>query len=275
MKDLVIGCVTNYTFDFIKPWVNSLDRCGFSGDKYVICYDVNEDLILELNSRGYRIIRSRLNGSNIVLTRFIDIWSTFKFHVKDEYRYIISTDVKDVVFQTNPSDWLERNIGNKKINVACESIKYKDEPWGNNNFPLSFNQDIYNEYKNNLIVNAGTISGEFHSFLDLALNLYLICGKSPQYVPGGGGPDQAALNLLLGLEPYKSIVNIAMSESGYAAQLGTTGPQVQEHIKNSLVEPTPVLNNNLVCTSMGVPFSIVHQYDRVPEWKNLMERKYA
>jgi hypothetical protein len=30
-----------------------------------------------------------------------------------------------------------------------------------------------------------------------------------------------------------------------------------------------------VCTSNEQVFSLVHQYDRVPEWKELIEKKYA
>ena len=30
-----------------------------------------------------------------------------------------------------------------------------------------------------------------------------------------------------------------------------------------------------VLTSLGRPFSIVHQYDRVPEWRKLIEVKYG
>ena len=29
MKDVVIGCITNYTFENIKLFVNSIDRSGF------------------------------------------------------------------------------------------------------------------------------------------------------------------------------------------------------------------------------------------------------
>ena len=66
-----------------------------------------------------------------------------------------------------------------------------------------------------------------------------------------------------------------MSEDGYAAQLGTTGPQIQNKYGDKVVEKTPILVDNLVCTSNEQVFSLVHQYDRVPEWKKLIEEKYA
>ena len=45
MKDIVVGCITGYDFDKIKPWVNSLDRCGFDGTKAMVCYDVDYDTV--------------------------------------------------------------------------------------------------------------------------------------------------------------------------------------------------------------------------------------
>lgn len=287
MKDIVIGCITNYNFDKIKYWVNSLDRSGFTGDKIMICYNIDYDVVEELTKRGYIIFGFHKNDEarrleynkkdfNICLERFIHIWYFLNnLQNKEQYRYVISTDVKDVVFQSNPSEWLEKNIGNKKINVASESLKYKDEPWGTHNLYQSFGPLIHQNNNENTIYNAGTISGEFNTFVDLCLNIFLACGGAPSNVPGGGGPDQAALNVLLNLQPYKDITNFATSESGYAAQLGTTAdPNKIEEFKKVLLEPTPYLEDGIVKTSTGVPFSIVHQYDRVPSWKNIIESKY-
>ena len=68
--------------------------------------------------------------------------------------------------------------------------------------------------------------------------------------------------------------SFAMSEDGYAAQLGTTGPQIAGKYEDRLLEKSPILVDNTVCTSKGIPFAMVHQYDRVPEWKNIIEKKY-
>jgi hypothetical protein len=253
----------------------------------MICYNVSHDVVDELVKRNYKVFAFQNNEKqkrfeyakqnfNICLERFWHIWQFLNnLPNKDQYRYIISTDVRDVVFQSNPSEWLEKNIKDKKLNVACESIKYKDEPWGQNNLKLSFGNGVYEQMKDNLIYNAGTISGEFKSFLDMCLNLYLLCGHSPENVPGGGGPDQAALNVLLNFEAYKYITNFAMSEDGYASQLGTTGQTNNfQTFKPFLVEPIPMMIDGVVCTSTGKPFSIVHQYDRVTEWKNIIEKRY-
>jgi hypothetical protein len=288
MRDIVIGAITNYNWDQIKCWVNSLDRSGFSGSKIMICYNISYEVAEELTKRNYSVFAFSKNDEakqlqyskqnfNICLDRFMHIsYFLNKLSNKEDYRYVISTDVRDVIFQSNPSEWLEKNIGNKELNVACESIRYKDEDWGRQNLNLSFGPLIYDQMKDSLIYNAGTISGKFQTFLDFCQNIFISCGGAPAHVPGGGGPDQAALNVLLNMKPYKDITNFAMSEDGYAAQLGTTMfPQKIEKYRPFLVEPTPIIKDDLVCTSTGKPFAIVHQYDRVPELVELFEKKYA
>jgi len=284
MKDIVVGCITGYNFDKIKPWVNSLDNCGFEGTKAMICYNIDYDTVDELVKRNYSILAFGKDEENrtfkypqekfsIVVERFLHLWYLLK-KFKGQYKNIITTDVKDVIFQTNPSEWLDKNLGDKQINVACESIRYKDENWGTNNLMKSFGTLIHEECNENLIYNAGTISGNFDTMVDFFLNIYMLCNGTQHFIEGGGGPDQAALNVLLNMKSYKDITNFAKSEDGWAAQLGTTGPQIAHQYGDKIVEPNPILEGDMVCTSNGTPFALVHQYDRVPEWKEIIEKKY-
>lgn len=284
MNDIVIGCITGYDFDKIKPWVNSLDRSGFQGTKAMLCYNVDFETVEQLVERDYSVLTFSKNEEqkrfeykenfSIVVERFFHLWY-FLRQFKNEYRYIVTTDVKDVVFQNNPIEWLEKNISDKEINVGCESIKYEDEEWGKNNLQKAYGSVLYEHNKNNLIYNAGTISGKFDTMIDLFLNIYMVCQGTSHYIDGGGGPDQAALNILLNMKPYKDITNFAKSEDGYAAQLGTTGPQIRNVVKHKLVENCPILIEDTVCTFAEKPFAIVHQYDRIPEWKEIIEKKYG
>jgi hypothetical protein len=283
MKDVVIGCITGYDFEKIKPWVNSLDRSGFDGVKTMVCYNVSYETVEELVKRNYTVLALNKDESNrkfvykddfsIVVERFLHMWYFLK-KLQGQYRYIVATDVKDVIFQGNPSDWLEKNMGDAQINVACESIRYKDEEWGAHNMFKAFGAVLHDHTKDNLIYNAGTVSGNFDTMLDFFLNVYLLCNGTSHFTEGGGGPDQAAVNILLNMKPYKDITRFTASEEGWAAQLGTTGPQVAGKYAGKLVEKSPILVDNVVCTSDGTPFVMVHQYDRVPEWKEIIEKKY-
>src|SRR4051812_26174313 len=126
MRDLIIGAYTNYDWNKIKYWANSIDRCGFTGDRAVIVYNSEFDAVRNLANLGFKISAFTKNEVTnsfhypdrlvIVVQRFLHLWSFVNTLPNlDEYRYVITTDVKDVVFQHNPSEWIEKNIGDKKI----------------------------------------------------------------------------------------------------------------------------------------------------------------
>jgi hypothetical protein len=159
MNDLVIGAITNYNFNAIEPWVNSLERSGFDGDKAMLCYNINFDVCNELRNRGFKVFGFEQNEElrrleytkpnfNVVVERFLHMAFVLR-ELDTKYRYIISTDVKDVVFQRNPSEWLEKNLGDTyKVAAASESIGYDQEDWGNFNLFRSFGPQIYQTFRN-------------------------------------------------------------------------------------------------------------------------------
>lgn len=286
-KDLVIGFITGYNYDKLKPWVNSLLQSGFTGDKFMVVYNINFEVTHELESKGFNIIGFNRDNNNqrwsfnepfnIVVSRFEHLWHIYRTILKSKnYRYIISTDVADVIFQTNPSEWLEQNLGNKKLCVGGESLRYVDEPWGMHNMYASFGPLAADFMHDKPIHNAGTIAGTADCFVDLCYNISLLCRGAPLHVPGGGGPDQAALNLLLNMEHFKDITLYNNHDSGWACQCGTTvDPTKMEQFRPHLLSPEPHFDGEYVYTSGGKKFVLVHQYNRVPTWKEKLERKYG
>lgn len=291
MKDILIGTITNYNKDNLKPWVESIKQSGFTGDKYMVCYNITYDTVQYLQDHDFKICvfenipQRQMYGYNfppnfhVCVHRFLHMWSflnNLPEEIKQSYRYIISTDVGDVIFQSNPSTWLEQHLEGThyEINAATESLKYKDEVlWGADNMKTSFGNEVYEHIKDNLIYNAGTISGKFQTILDMFIVIYNMCQGFKT-----ANPDQAAYNLLLSLEPYKSKTKFNMSEDGWAAQLGTTmNPSALNYFKNNIVENLPIVDekNQLICTSNGTPFVIVHQYNRLPELIQMMRKKYS
>lgn len=282
MKDVLIAAITNYTFDKIKHFVNSIERSGFSGHKVMIVYNVPSSTVEELKKREWNVIGFNLdeNSKSYTYKENFRIMCDRQIHyhqaieqLNDEFgdlRYVMAIDPKDVIFQYNPSEWLEKNMGDKKINVGCESLAYKDEQWGKNNLIESFGDYIYERCKDNLIFNCGTMAGDWKAMSELFLNIYLLCMGSPNQTP-----DQAALNTLLSFDVYKNITRFTMSEDAWACQAGTTVDiKVVSINKQNLVEPQPYLDVDVVKTSKGIPFALVHQYDRIPEWKSVLEAKY-
>jgi len=266
LEQVVIGCITKYDYKQIEPWVVSLERSGYTGHKHMIVYDIEASTIEKLLSKGFGITRGTGQSSNICVNRFHDLALFHKMHM-GQYHQVVSTDVKDVVFQTNPFEY-----DFDELIVSTEGIKYKDEPWGKNNLTLSFGDEVYNNLKNQEIYNAGVIGGRLDTVTGLSSIIYQLCAGRPQYVPGGGGPDQAALNFLLNTPAYTH----TQFTQDWVCQAGTTAdPTKIEQFRPNLFVEEPIMTVGGVVTNQKYErFTMVHQYDRVPLWKEIIDRKY-
>jgi hypothetical protein len=59
----------------------------------------------------------------MVLADFTTILHQFLAPQISRVRYVITTDVKDVVFQLNPSEWLDENMQGAQLVAASEAVK--------------------------------------------------------------------------------------------------------------------------------------------------------
>jgi hypothetical protein len=282
MKDIVIGAYTNYDWNKIKYWVNSINRSGFDGYKMMIAFNSDKDTVKKLIDSGFSVIAFNENENGyyykdtkipIHVERFFHIWDVLS-KIKEKIRYVITTDVKDVVFQENPSKRIEEYLGfQTKYNLmaASESMRYMDEPWGNQNLYETFGAYFHEKYKSNLIYNVGVIAGDYEYVRDLCLQIFQTSINRPIPIV-----DQAVYNFLLWQKPLSDITLKLDSESGWAAQLGTTmDPTKIGAFKPFLAEPSPIMIDDVVKTNGLTPYCIVHQWDRVPALHDMIERKYG
>jgi hypothetical protein len=282
VNDLVITAVSEYGYDKLKPWVKSLNASGYTGRKAIICFNILDDTVQSLVDEGIEVIitSNKRNASNTGyvyadgftyhVPKFRHFANWFFLRQLKDIRYVISTDCADVVFQSNPSEWLEKNLGDKKLNYGGESLKYQDEPWGFDNMLTSFGPVIQDHMKSRPIYNAGSMAGEFQTFIDfsLAVHLATMDNRNPM-------PDQAGVNLLLSLEPYKSITKFNDHDTNWACQCGTTvDPTKMDSFRPFLLSPEPKFQDGYAYTSTGEKYVLLHQYNRVPEWKAKIEAMY-
>jgi hypothetical protein len=238
---------------------------------------VDKDTLQKVNEAGFQAIvlsqpdefgnfkyESRLP---VHVERFFHIYNFLR---ENRYRYVITTDVKDVIFQKNPIEYIEENLGDKKLMFASESLLYKDEPWGNQNLLETFGAYFHSIFKNNLIFNVGVLAGRGDDMRDLACMIFNMSINRPIPIV-----DQSTFNFMISMAPYLYTSLYLKSEDAWACQLGTTAdPSKIEQFKPFLEEPSPRFENGKVVTSVGKEFTIVHQYDRVPDWKSIIEKEY-
>ena len=278
MKDLIIGASTGYTWDTLKYWVNSINQSGFDGDKVLVLMNCDRETTMKVSNAGFTIIGFEQDaqgnlvykheGIPVHVERFIHIYEHL---CRTDYRYVITTDVKDVIFQKNPIKFIEENIGNKNLMFASESIRYKNEAWGNQNLLETYGQYIYEKFKDKEIYNVGVLAGKGSAMRDLCINIFTAAINRPIPIC-----DQSTFNFMISQHPYIDTSKYMKSEDGWACQLGTTGdPSKIEQFKPYLLEKTPIFEDGKVWTSHGHEFTIVHQYDRVPEWRKVIEKKYG
>jgi hypothetical protein len=268
-KNLIIGGFSGYNFNQLKPWVDSIDDVGMDADKCMIVGNTDNNTLEKLQERNFNIVKFQPQ-QNLPphIPRWIHVYSFLKEHGHN-YENVVMTDLKDVYFQGDPFKWMEENLGDKKIVAGSECLLYKDEPWGNQNLIDTFGHYIYNEFKDCEIYNVGVLGGKTEYLRDLFLHNFLLALRVP------GALDQGTFNLLMHTHPYKDIVLFAKQMDGWACQAGTVAdPTKMDQFRPNLLEPEPIYKDGIVYTSKGKPFTIVHQYDRVPEWKSHIQKKY-
>ena len=299
-KDLIVGVVDKYDWDKIKYWANSIEQSRFDGYKALIVYNMDKATADILTQKQFMLIGCSQyddtkgfvfeGNTNIMVDRFLHIHHFLSMLDKPmDVNRVIITDVRDVVFQSNPTKWLDEYFLNGfELIVGSENLTYKNEPWGKNNIIKAFGEYFYERLKDNPIYCAGVIGGELEGIKDFCLNLWLICrGLSPR-VEGGGGPDQAAMNIMLNMELYRYGTYFTSPSQTWVLHAGTSlsaikagsGGIGEEYIRNPnfkidfLVDLDYDVVDDKVCFD-GNQITILHQWDRVPDWKRLIETKYA
>jgi len=279
-KDLIVTTISeNYNWVDIKNWIISLKNTSYKGDVLVLAYNFPDkhEYIDKLNQLGVQVLTPKntyraeydndfiwhsgqvtpSNANKLIHNvRLFHLWQYFTETQTDlDYNRVIFTDGRDVVFQTNPSDWLDEFMI-KDILVPSEGILYKDESWNTNNALLNYGPYIY-EYilKESEACNVGTFACSASICKDLCLTLYLMSNNI-------GHADQPSFNILT-----KTLLKDKCQWVNYndlwALQIGTIVNDLDQHVK---------FENGIISSiKTNKPYCLVHQYDRVPEYKNYFD----
>ncbi len=275
-KDLIIGAFNNYTdYDVLKPWVQSIKDTGFTGDTVLFAIGTTPELVKKLIEEGVIVIPVPRNDKMMIhMQRFIHIYNFLKEN-EGVYRYVVSTDVRDVIFQSNPFDYLEDRVDSMFVTglvASSEAIRIEDEEWNRENIRKNFGDYFYNEVKENEVCNVGVLAGRSVLIRELCFYLYQFSMNRPDWVA-----DQAAYNILLGSKLWSAKTHMTRLKDAWAVNAHVTNkPDLVEKLKPYLLEKAPTMSDDgRIINSDGIPFVIVHQYDRVPEWMEYFSKKYG
>lgn len=272
-QDIVIGAVDGYEWPQCDLWANSLKMSGYTGRKALIVYDASDDFLAWATREGFEIVRAEKNPAQPVYwKRYFDIWKAAKQLRLDEARYVIHTDVRDVVFQRNPSEWLTTHW-TMPVMVVSEAIKHKDTWFNRECTKQAFGEEAYELLADEEVYCSGVIAGIWADGLnELFLQIFLLCRGSAV-----ANCDQAAMNIIVnsrawGVAANEGFGDLAAMDRGWACHCAVS---LDPAMRQFLTEDPPVIDGDTVKTSDGKPFAIVHQYDRIPELAAAFARKYG
>jgi hypothetical protein len=299
-KDLIIGGISNYGWDDVKYWVNSIKKSDFKGDIVLVAGNITKETIEKLVEEGVKLsiyghqqddgnFRTPSGGVPHV-ERFFYIYNFLRTAAED-YGIVIATDVRDVVFQYNPTVWMEDNFifGRRNLIVPSEGLKYKDEVWNSNNLNQALGPFFHKVFEDMEICNVGIIAGENRYVRDLMLMLFQLSINRPIPVV-----DQVMFNFMINQLPWKLETHTTHNGEAWVANMGATlaaiqsghGDIAQQYGRHQsgerlygtkYMDDQPYIDEDgVVLTKQDGPqFCIVHQYDRVNGLKELVEKRYG
>lgn len=252
----------------VEPFVVSLRRSGYDGRCILITGNdsVGIDILSKYEIETYDLGNFEGHPFQVRPPTTIKIMEK----EKDNVRYILAVDTRDVIFQSNPMMWIENHIGDYSLIVTTEGGTYDGGTESNNEnvrrMTAMYGNQEYQKLKNAPICNGGVIAGTPQAMIDFRKALQQEIDKFPNGVPGlgtreeGWPCEQAIMNYVLNTEPFYGQTLIAGPEDGFAF--------CYQHIFNGAT----ARDNVIYPSKSDVPYPIVHQY---LEWRDILWTKYS
>lgn len=250
-KNLVLSAAIGYNFDQIKNFIISL-RKYFSGEVHIII-DKNENkLEQEILKYDCKSIKTSVNKKRIQFKRY-KIYLEF---LKDKkFDNILLCDSRDIYFQNDPFKYDYK----KTINFFLEDHIIKDCPYNSNWILKTYGKSKFDMMSEKTILCSGTVLGNYNKIKEYLhlMNNYIEkyrYRKKLKYLltfrpdPEGRGCDQAHANFIVHNNLIKDIKLHKNSDGPIATVY---------YLKKINFD-----NNNRLLNNKGVPYNLVHQYDK-------------
>jgi hypothetical protein len=273
-RDCVIGCFLGYGWNDVQVWARSLKASGFGGRKLALVRAPGPGCREALLSEGFDVVDySHLpvaGAPHVERFSFLRRYLHDRYRAGEVFRWVITTDVRDVCFQHDPLRYLEQ-FDPPQLVLSQEGLRYAHAEWNAHNLRAAFGEEALEMLHDTPAHNVGVLAGGHRAIAALA---FLI----EQLARGARDPisDQAALNLLVEEIAGPPLVHRANAAEPWACQAGVmVDPRRIERNRPHLLGPEPIWREGQVLTSDAEAYAIVHQYDRVPAWRDTIVGRYT
>ena len=317
-QDVILGVLggpwCGFKYPGVEAYLISIQRSGFTGRKVMLAWQIRSEVKQKLIEYGFEVVDIMpWPPEPFFHARMRLAWDYLKDHHK-EFRFVFWLDVKDLILQSNPSVWMEQNIGNAKLIASSECVTIEQEETNQIWARDILGEEKYREIKNDEVINGGTWAGESEAMTEVFHQVHLGCNKYTGQYP----PCQIWINYVMHTKPFVNMLRIPRWSEGFAACLHPmwwSGARAK--CKPYLRDEPPVLNAETSILYPGIkgeakskgvafndrwgkdvelrflpadcnplagvgcveipsnkPFSIVHGYDRDWGLKAMFEFKY-
>ena len=276
--DAVIGVIKNYDWEKIRAYVVSLNRSGFTGAKLMFVEGVTVAAREGLVTNGFTLIDFK-TPPDFVAEEQKDYLTFGRYRFKPvidylkqqpKFRNLIWCDVRDQVFQSNPSVWLEQNTAPAQIIAAGEGWLVKDEGY-NDGWTKKVSPQDYEWLREQEICCSGTFAGTADAVLGIFERIWEMTLASRN--AGANNADQGMFNRVIRTSPQKEVTRIPRMREGFCATWFPAKSNDPKLIPN-YGKPLFASDGIVYTPETHTPFCMVHQFDRDPFWRELMDKKY-
>lgn len=185
----------------------------------------------------------------------------------DSEELVMACDIRDVVFQDNPFKAVKDRLKYDMIFVS-ENIDFRED-WNGTMLKRAF-PEWFDTMRMKPVYNCGVMMGKSKAFSDTCKEIFLMCQRAPEWDVMINGEscwlvhDQAAYSILVNESKlkYKGTVTSNMQS------LVFTAAPAGHDIKKAYVV------GGKFCNNLGLPYAIVHQYDRLKEVVSYEEHQF-
>jgi hypothetical protein len=275
MDDVVLSVVKNRFWKDLDIYALSLVKSGFKGRKVMFVEDVPVDAQDNLKALGFEVIPFTTPKEYQHLH-----FQSYRYKIAADFmdenfrslNFALWTDVCDLVFQSNPFDF----VHGRKIVAAKEGRlisagggKGWNEIWIRT---IAAPDWLLDEE----VLCSGSILGPALAMRALMMSIWAGCITQGEL----RGIDQGIYNWVVREGVFKDLLRVPEMSEGFVS---TCGMFMSEYNNDEWTVPPPYLDreNGLVLNELGKPFSIAHCYDRtggflnpIGDFRAILERRY-
>jgi hypothetical protein len=260
MKDVIVNwsygdkCIESQDGEI---FLNSLEKLPKEIDKVCFIHDVSNENIKKLK-KYFNIIVPSVEKNPY--TGHLDIYN-WLLERQNEYEYVLQTDLRDVIFQKNPFEFM-RNHPQYDMFYTLEGMKIQENDcnqfWHDSLIPILRSHNT--KYDDSMIINGGIISGKVSHYCNHLLNIFTNTNRLNKYIV----VDQQFLGYMYQFLKHNPRIRFCHP---YEDTFCCTG----EAIKRNNIDV--YFDGTSVCNQKGEAYYIFHQWDRTELAQNIKEKE--